>query len=236
MILSILSIVFHHALMTSPSLIYHSLLLLYYRYSTSSPIYSIIYNKKILAFVHGRTGHHSNFLPLISNLSSRLIEYDMRPIDLGWNFNFSIDEEVSRMQYILSSCIDCEISLVGLSKGGLTSLRYLSITKDKRIKKIITVSSPLMGTKITELICSNSITHKELGYESELTQELSKYQFGIPIYHIVPKWDYAIIPTTTSYYPSTSPSNIYYYDGYYSHAGIVFDPKISTIITDWIIL
>lgn len=234
MILSLLAVVFHHALMTSPSLFYHSLLLLYYQYSTRSPIYLVIRNKKVIAFIHGRTGHHSNFLPLISNLAPQLLDYDMRPLDLGYNFNSSIDEDVSKVKYALESCYDCDISLIGLSKGGLTSLRYLSTTNSNQIKKIITISSPLMGTKITKLICSDSITHKELGYESEITKTLANYRYNIPIYHIVPKWDHIIIPTTTALYSNTQPSNIHYYNGHNSHSGIIFSNEISNVIANWI--
>jgi len=124
---------------------------------------------------------------------------------------------------------DCEIILIGLSKGGVVVARYVTTICDKRIKKVITISSPLHGTIMTELLPKDSLIHRDIGYLSELVRNTAAAitQCSVPIYHIVPRWDHIIIRSTDS-------DNIYHYTGFYSHMGITHSHEIAHVIIKWL--
>lgn len=227
-----------HLTVTLPSFIYHGSLNLYNRIITPYPIKTNLYDANVVIFVHGRGGHYSDFKSLIYNikiLGTYSSNY-LRVVDLGNTRNTSIDDDANKLKEELEIYKNCNICLVGLSKGGVVVMRYITTIKDNRIRKVITISSPLMGTKLASLLPKNSITYKELSYDSKLTQEIASNKFLIPICHIVPKWDHVIIPSSSAAYLNTYPGNIYYYKGFYNHVGIVHDKEIAKIIAKWILI
>jgi hypothetical protein len=134
----------------------------------------------------------------------------------------------------LLNYLDCQITLVGLSKGGMTVMRYATTIDDSRIKKVITISAPIKGTHLASLLPSDTITHQNLKYESKVAQDISKAKLEIPVYHIVPKYDHMIIPVDASKCDYTDDSHIYYYDGYYSHNGITYSKDVAKAIEQWL--
>ena len=237
MLIYILIVAFIHLLITSPSLIYHKFYDIYYRLTANALCQTVLKDKKVVVFVHGRGGHYSNFIPLINNLKYKIPQdYHLKPICLGNNKHTSVDDDVYNLQIALQLYPDCEITLIGLSKGGVVILRYITTIKDSRIKKAITISSPLMGTRMTQLLSSESITNKELGFRSELSKDLEMSNINVPIYHVVPRWDHVINPTSSAAYPNTPQSNIYYYNGTYSHTGIIYSNDVANTIASWLII
>lgn len=228
-----------HTLLTAPSCILHGIINLYRRTSAPQPIIPSLENKKVVVFIHGRGGHHTNFNTLISNLQSdkRFTDYYFVSVDLGWNIETSVDVDVDKLHQELDKFINCEISLIGMSKGGLVCSRYITLHNNLQIKRIITVSSPLRGTRVADLLPANSITNKELGYNSTFTDTIAQIiaSKNIAIYHVVPQWDNLIVPTTSAKYDSTPDTNILYYQGYHSHVGILHDPEITNAITNWLL-
>lgn len=225
-----------HLLITFPSFVYHGIINLYYRFTWGVPNQQILKGKNVIICVHGRGGHYTNFVPLIENLWSFIDgKYYIRTVDLGNTRHTPIDQDVDKLKKSLELYPECNIILIGLSKGGLVVTRYVTTMSDERIRRVITISSPLRGTKITKLLSKDSITHKELGYGSELTRDIAKEISGIvPINHVVPKWDHLIIPTSAAYYPTTNVRNIYHYKGMYSHTGITYSKDVAIAIATWI--
>ena len=200
----------------SPSCFWHGVINIYRRLTStklSTPSSVQLEKKKMIVFVHGRGGHHTNFVSLITNLKEReqVIDYGYVLIDLGWNASSSIDDDVSRLSQELQRFSDCKITLIGVSKGGLVCTRYITTQKDSRIRRVITISSPLRGTQATMFLSSNSITDKELCYHSHLTETVAQANKPVPVYHIVPRWDHVIIPTSSAQYDDTPSNNIYYW-------------------------
>jgi pimeloyl-ACP methyl ester carboxylesterase len=164
------------------------------------------------------------------------LNYKIRMVNIGNTRNTSIDTDVIRLEEELKMYPMCEIILIGLSKGGVVGARYAMTVQDERIKKVITISSPLRGTWITKVLSKNSVIHKELGYGSELVRNMNNVEkFPVSIYHIVPRWDHLIIPTRSAAYSSTDPNNIYYYTGFYNHMGITHSVDVANAITKWLI-
>lgn len=225
-----------HLLITLPSLIYHGLSNLYYRCITPPPSTIVLKDKNVIVFVHGRGGHHSNFVPLINNIKPKISNrYYLRTVDLGDTRNTSIDEDMFKLKGALDIYPDCAITLVGLSKGGVDTMRYVTyFNMDTRIERVITISSPLRGTRITGLLSKESITNKELGYRSKITRHIKTIGINIPVYHIVPTWDHLIIPTSSAYYRSTEEERIYYYTGLFNHVGITYSKDVAIAIVSWI--
>lgn len=240
----------YHLILTSPSCIWHGIINLYQRVlyishrnipvSTIEPsiLEPILQHEKVVIFVHGRGGHHTNFIPLVYNLINhyKLSGYYFGKANLGWNSSTSVDEDVKKLSRELDKYIDCEITLVGMSKGGVVCARYATTQNDIRIKRVITISAPLRGTLATKFLGTNSVTNRELGYHSDLTETIAAEiaKIAIPIHHVVPKWDHLIIPTANAEYDSTPETNIFYYQGYYSHVGIPHSPEIASKIANWI--
>lgn len=231
-----------HLLLTLPSFGYHGSLNLYRRFVSwpaNPPLPRIAFGQNVVVFVHGRGGHPSQFDTTIWNLKSILpTSYLLQTVNLGNTFSTKLDSDVAMLEQELKIYSNCNLILVGVSKGGLICLRYLATKSDPRIQKVISISSPLQGTQATSLTSPSSLVHQELGYQSPITQEtyklLTKDQLEHQIYHIVPKWDYLIIPNTAAAYPDTNPDHIYQYEGYYSHIVIPHSVEIANILSKFI--
>lgn len=227
-------IVVVHLLMTLPSAIYHGCINLY-NYFMSDPLSNKpLRNENLIVLVPGRGGVYTQFLPLIHNIKKGKVEHKIRMVNIGNTKNTSIDTDVDRLKSELEIYPDCKIILVGLSKGGVVVSRYVTTIEDNRIKKIITISSPLRGTKIASLLPEKSITRKELQYGSEFVKNMMVSEFPVPMYHIVPLWDHLIIPTKSAAYPFSDSRNIHYYNGFYSHFGITHSIEVADAIIKWI--
>lgn len=219
-------------LITGPSLIINLPHKIYYRFQSNK--YPTIYTtqENILVMVHGRNGNPNDFLPLINNINTT--HYFMTTLDLGENGESSIEEDANKIKNLISIYNHKNITLIGLSKGGLSVLYYYMTFNDYRIKKIITISSPLQGTYVTEFLPKDTVTYKELRHGSDISKQINLYDFDIPIYHIVPNYDYLIIPAASSTLISTSNDYVFYDQGYHSHNDITYSIDVSGIISKWI--
>lgn len=156
--------------------------------------------------------------------------YVIRKPCLGETGQTETDEDVDRLVEELKIYENCKIILVALSKGGNVIMRYITRIKDPRIQKGITISSPVRGTEIASLFPPTSPVYKSLSYKNDLVREVKeKLKLNnIPIYHIVPKWDFLLIPNKVSYYKTTPEERIYRYNGWwYGHPGILYCLDVS---------
>lgn len=222
-------------------------------------------NKNVIMFVHGRNGSPTDVIPLIENLEKRfscmpndeLEEYDYAPddvvlklsdsnyyvirvVDQGDTKYTDIDDDCMMLNSEMENYENCNIYFVGFSKGGLVAMRYVTTCNygTNIIKMVITVSSPLHGTKIANLFPKSSVVHESLGFNSEICQHINvdrKNLSDIKICHVVPKYDVAILPTSSAMYDDIDPNNIYHYDGdEYGHLGIMYCEKVAENIEVWI--
>lgn len=226
-----------HSLITGPSILWHGLINVRARIKSSPSSIPNLQNKDVIVLVHGLGGHYTNFNVLISNLKKELHQ-EIVAVDLGDNRHTTIDTDVSTLQSLITSLENCNITLIGLSKGGLVVMKYITSINDLRIKNVITISSPLRGTLITKFLCPTSLANIELGYNSKITTQIRNSMCNINticnIYHIVPRYDHIIIPTSSAYYETTPNDHIHYCTGYYSHIGISASNEVSDAIITWI--
>lgn len=245
-----------NSIVTIPSLIYHTVWNKYrahinaHQVSGYSYSSNVLQNVHIIMFIHGRNGSPSDFDPLIENIKKHSllsctnniivnndITYILETVDLGETANSSIDDDSEILKLKLKFYQDCQITLVGLSKGGLCAMRYATKENDPRIKKVITLSSPVKGTMTASLFPSNSSIYQNLGYQSPIIKQIDNDRKlkCIDIYHVVPKWDQLIIPSDAAKYDDVDESKIYYYNGCaYSHSGIQYSEDVCLAIMGWL--
>lgn len=235
---------------TLPSVVYHGIINIIHKqpYKSYPKIaFNIVDSPNLILLIHGYNGNASNFIPLVDNL---LLNYYMK-----LNYNIvginlpkipnncpltTIEFESQYVQSFLESSPKfTNVILIGLSKGGLICSHLLSLKHQlPQIKKIITISSPLLGTLSADKFLFDSCkVKKELCYQSSITKDLEMklQKYGEFIYHIIPRYDYMLTPSNVCYYEFTPESNKFYYDGIkYSHVGITYSPDIIEPLFHWI--
>jgi len=198
--------------------------------------------QKVVVFLPGRDGNCGTLIPLIKNISQEMsrkgvergADWQPQLINLGNMRDTSLDEDIKKLRTALGGYPDTKIIIVGLSKGGLVALKYITSFDDPRIKKIITISSPLQGTQIASIFPHHSLIYKELSFNNGLITELLSKPIKIPLYHIVPQWDHIIIPGTAARHPRTPDENVYIYKGYNGHIGITHSLEVAAVINQWL--
>ncbi len=242
-----------HSFVTFPSLCLHSFQKKYIQYqkiemSACSPLT----NANVVIFVPGRNGARTDFLPLIANMQKfRCIEpnsvflpnnahWYLHTVELGDTGHTSLEEDAQMLQkHMDKHYTNCNICLVGLSKGGLVILRCALNAFDNnytqnRITKLITLSSPLRGTRTASLFPSSSKVFQSLSYECKAVQDIAEHRTKLNVYHIVPTWDNIIIPSSAAKFIDTHESHVYHYKGYYGHTGIAYHFEIAYVLIKWL--
>lgn len=215
----------HHFVMTLPSLLTYMYLHNEYR---SQPFFlnatEIDYTlHPVVVLIHGRGGHPNDFYPLIG-----LLEGPKYTIQLGDTHYTSVQEDADKVQELLNSCPPCRYVLVGLSKGGNVAVQVAQ--QDERVQKVITISSPLKGTRLAPWLFWSSLLQSDFAYQDSIS---STGNFSC--YHVVPKWDHLVIPTDAAVLDDTPKENIYYYRGNICHQGILHDSSVLHVLKTWIL-
>lgn len=247
--------VLYNLLISLPNLLFYGTIKLVrriiYRLQGCTSIIPESRNQDVIVLIHGRGGHPIDFHSLIDQLNPHIKEkYNIFNIHLGDTRNTRIDEDVESLSSQLEFLHNCRITLIGHSKGGIIACRYLALTEDPRIRKIITVSSPLLGTrvadcakhienftsKIPNLLGDLKILSTDLNYNnSALVETAEKLRdHANKLYHVVAEKDHLIIPSKVAYYQYVHHSHIYSYTGMYNHCCLFDDSKIVSIIQRWL--
>lgn len=235
-----------YMLLTIPTLIYYGMISIIsrkilVRYKNNENIIIDNNSDTTIVLVHGRNGSTYHFKSLIEKLKYQT-NYNIVCVQLHNTGSTTIAEDATYLDsYLKTFNVDLSnLILVGLSKGGLVVSHFANCfannhTNNYSIKKIITISSPLHGTKVANYSI-DKCTRKELGYRSEQSEKLAKLVAGsgLNYYHIVPKYDHVIIPQTSAMYETTAPDNIYKYNGFNNHCAIVESSDVIDQIIQWI--
>jgi triacylglycerol esterase/lipase EstA (alpha/beta hydrolase family) len=206
---------------------------------------------RLIVLVHGRGGRPEDFNPLKKNLKKLGVKSYMKSIDLGYNRHTSVVQDAELLGQKMDELVEYykpeSVVLVGLSKGGLVCSYYALHNQTLSalpvpLTKVITISSPLRGTRVAGLIPNDkSVTKQELSYRSDFVERLSdkarrhqKKPLGFKFYHLVPAWDHLIVPTSAGAYPSTPTSQMYRYNGLIGHIGITFSYAVAKQVHAWL--
>lgn len=123
-----------------------------------------------------------------------------------------------------------DLTLVAHSMGGVISAYYtmkLAKLNDVEVSKVITIGSPLRGTKVN--IIGFGPCARQLSYESPFTTSLSeeiKRATNRKYYHIACRHDFIIIPFTSALNGCEAPKENSYLAYGIGHATIFFSKEI----------
>lgn len=248
--------IFRNFLITMPSIIYHGILSMMQKFKYDEKediIFNSINTNNLILFVHGYHGHPCNFFPLVRNIfeldPSIKNEWNIRAISLN-KFDDYKDNTVTKEAQLIEDYLENnkydKVILIGLSKGGLVCTTVYASSKSN-IQKVITIASPLMGTKSCDLFLPKILdsisgnldyVRNDLCYYSSTssnTLDILIEKKDAHIFHIVPKYDHMIYPSSTAMYSFVSEGNVFRCDdAFYSHIGVPYNKKIAASIVDWI--
>jgi triacylglycerol esterase/lipase EstA (alpha/beta hydrolase family) len=187
--------------------------------------------KTPILFVHGYVNFSSVWIYHLFRLKK--IGYGpLFLINLGYPFSDidtyakKLKKQIEKIQKKLNKK---EIILIGHSMGGLISSYYASnYPNHASIKAIITLGSPLKGTKIAKIGIGKCCRQMEI--ESEFLQKLkTKYPVNL-MYHIVTKKDQLVIPYTSGI---INQERKYIIDDL-GHTGLLYSSRVTKKIDYWL--
>lgn len=231
---------FFHLLITSLTTIRDYMYFLYHKYLGAELLNINRDAKHIVVLVHGRNSSPTQFVDIQKKLSTTIdSETTLFPIFFPSGSTSITTDCQSLYQQLLDYFGDKksrELTIIGISKGGVTACYAATLNHPLfRVKKIITISSPLKGTQLANFsLCP--VTRKELSYHSPFLIDVERRLMAsrVKIYHIVPRWDHIVIPTEATSYSQTPSQRIMKYRGFSGHIGIQYDKTVIEQINQWI--
>lgn len=154
-----------------------------------------------ILLVHGYLHNSSAWLYLRRRLKTGGLG-PIYTIDLGSPFH-TIEEYAEKVrlkaEQIAQETGQRELALIGHSMGGLVSAYYAThIASEGSVPSVITIGSPLQGTKIAVLGIGPCA--KQMRYGSDFTKELTQNMALVNtlFFHIGSKTDFVIRPTSSA--------------------------------------
>ena len=124
-----------------------------------------------------------------------------------------------------------QLILIGHSMGGLVSV--LSAFGNRLISDVITIASPLGGTKMAKL--GKGLNAKEMNIGSalliELNEKLGEEQ-RVRFFHIGTKTDHLVVPNQSSR-PGKHLDREFLFENI-GHASLLFSPRVVTLLQQWL--
>ena len=124
-----------------------------------------------------------------------------------------------------------DVILIGHSMGGL--IASMSAFQSESISTVITIASPLAGTKVAKIGIGLSAHQMRLGSEitRDVTQRISE-ENRIKFYHIGAKADQLIIPSSSSL-TGIDPTREFQFEDI-GHTALLFSPRVANVISHWL--
>ena len=190
--------------------------------------------------IHGWKGRGTDFNSYAENLHMSGYKGKIYQIDVPKNRKLSTLDEALIVQKHIESVMENEadkrINIVGHSRGGLVAFQ-LGVNQVLKIKKIITLASPLYGTAMSIFDPSSK---KDMGFGSESSRMLREKigTQGIELFHAGNKFDTMVVPgDTCSILKGTDVDHKFLYHGRYrivSHCSYPSDKNISAKCFEWL--
>ncbi|MBA3956991.1 MAG: alpha/beta fold hydrolase [Parachlamydiaceae bacterium] len=181
--------------------------------------------KTPMIFVHGYLHNSSGWRVMVNRLKAAGIDNPMffinlgSPLQLMEQYNESLEKEVAK---IMDTTGASQVIWVGHSMGGLLGASYVQKHKEK-VKTLITIGSPLEGTKMAVLgfgRCSNQMKNG-----SDYIKKLKATPHETPSLCFWSKQDAAIFPRWSAKGPKTPQTNSQLLDKH-GHLSMFFSRKL----------
>ncbi len=189
--------------------------------------------KTPILLVHGYANSSAIWIYQLLSLKKRGLG-PIYTINLGYPFS-SIEKYSEKLKKKIEEIGSDKIILIGHSMGGLVaSYCALNLKPKVKVTDIITIGSPLHGTKVA--ILGPGKCAKEMRYQSEFTRDLVnkiKANKSIRFFCIGSKVDHVVVPNASSLLGDRSEDEYLLDD--IDHVSMVFQSKISNKIAQWLI-
>jgi triacylglycerol lipase len=189
--------------------------------------------KQTIILIHGFGRSQVDWLWFKNQFNAQVYTVNLRPA-LG-----SIEEISSNLhsdlQNILQDNHDSEITLIGHSMGGIVACYYAtSAPSSPNIQRIITIGSPLHGTKLA--VAVNSPNMIQLRPEAPFLEQLRKTMANnktLELFNIATKTDNLVYPWKSPILESTKADNTLILD-HESHLGLIHNLQVVQQIKQWL--
>jgi len=204
-------------------------------------------NQPLVIGVHGFLGGGNNWMYMFSRLREAGHE-NLATINLG-NAFVSIDDYADKLHQLVGKYESnqvlkdklngkpLEIQFVCHSMGGLVARHYKQKYPDDNvnIKNIVTLGTPLNGTKVSKLALGVSKAAKEMNLNSEFVKNQQKnaaLDNHTHYFHIASKCDYVIRPLVSAVQGNAPHTEKEWLDGT-GHVSYMFSDKTADLVVDY---
>lgn len=192
--------------------------------------------KKVLAndglpilLIHGY-GHDSGAWVYLMPLFKQWGIGPLYTIDLG-SVNRSIIDYAKQIQEMAKAITyetnKSDLFLIGYSMGGLAASYYaFHLAQENTLKGIITLGTPLNGTKMAKL--GHGACCREMAYQSPFVEELKikiANNHKIPFWHIGSHSDTIVFPATSAWVQGKNSQNIFFEEK--GHLSLLYSKRIA---------
>jgi triacylglycerol esterase/lipase EstA (alpha/beta hydrolase family) len=202
---------------------------------------------KCIVYIHGRgdnVGQFNSIANIIrdtTDFNYLLVNLDQRDNPVHDDVIKTRDQIYHHFKSLLDKGLDLDITLVGISKGGVTAASLIANhCGDKRVhySKLITIASPLNGTVLANYaFWTNAKADLSFGniHAQNVKFELANLASDgkLRTYHVTNQFDNIVIPANMSAYKFTS-SKTYKHRNLTSHNAIQDHPTVVAKVVEWI--
>lgn len=193
-----------------------------------------------IILIHGHTGHKTNFNTFRTFLeNANLGPIHVIQLENPWA---TVEEHAyqlkERVAQVVANQPHRRIKFIGASRGGIVAAHYteyLSHQENVTVFSIVTMATPLKGTKVANYLPSNKLGPEELSFGSKQMHELRTKIYENDMtkyYHIATRTDYVIIPHDSAILGKYKDQELVVSG--YSHNSILYCPKIADRVITWL--
>lgn len=199
-----------------------------------------INNAPPLLLLHGHTGHKTSwnrfrqFLEQGEIGSIYVIQFEDPNLPIAthaYEVKLKIDE-------ILKGRKNRKIRLIGASRGGVIAAYYTEyLAKSARVEvlDVVTMASPLKGTKLAHKLITKKVLLEDIGFGSEKIEQLRSKIIAnksVRYFHIATTNDLMIIPYDSALTGKNRKRELIVSG--YSHNSLLYCPKIASKVIEWL--
>lgn len=193
-------------------------------------------NGRPILLIHG----YCNDGSVWNYMKYRLAKENIGPIysiDLGYPFHSIRDYAAKVQEKTIDICRETnrtDLVLIGHSMGGLVASLYATeVARAETVTDVITIGSPLGGTRVAKIGIGPNAKEMECSSEllSQLYKSIANERFA-RFYHIGTNTDQLVIPAQSALLKK-DPSREFLFEDI-GHASMLFSPRVSSLIALWL--
>lgn len=144
-----------------------------------------------------------------------------------------VEQLRSKIEEIQKETGQKEITLIGHSMGGLISAAYATREGVDHVPQVITIGSPLKGTRLAPLGIGANAKEMRCGspFLMELQQKMASCSSS-KFYHIATETDQIVLPFSSALFGRNGENQFTFAD--LGHLSLLFSPRVVRKVSEWI--